>query len=430
MKMLIETTYPSVWKLFAGTDFEDDAVLAESLKHSEFKEHLSKKQFKFTDLMFLLCGALVPDWKNIDGEELDANVATIVGILGLEKTQTTFRDKLLVRKKDTLQDTCYEIAATAKACMVLDKGSVELEKPLPGKAKNSDIFGTFGGAPVRIEVTVLHEDRAPTIHLDLEEIVTTAPVELGFRIEMQSALTDKGEAAHVRTLVEKLCAHHSDSGGADIEIEGVRLKWENGRYIRTKGPTPVESIRLFSDGDLRGTLQTRDMSYGASSRIVSPHYLKEDFQNPEGVFDATDLPEFKGQHPVSKKIRDMIGGKLRQCEPGLINIIAFGNPEAMNDSEVSNALHGAPFVIVTTKIDENGYRYGGEGRLARAPKAPFNRPENLSLDEQKEFIEPFKDLSAVWHFRIGNSGKSELIENPNAKIAVPAELVVALSRDL
>jgi hypothetical protein len=420
-----EIAYPNLWKLLDGSAFQAEASGAEKMEISDFKACLQK--FEFTDLMNLLCGALVPDWQNVNGAELEANIATIVGALGLEKTRTTFRDKLLVRDKDTLQDTCYEIAATAKACVVLDKGSVEMEKPLPGKAKNSDIYGTFGGAPVRIEVTVIHEDRPAPIDLDMEEIVKAAKVDFGFQIEMRSALTDEGEAARLRALIESLCEKHIGSGGADIEIDHVCLKWENGRYIRIKGPTPIGSIRLFSEGDRRGSQQTREMNHGASARIVSPHYLKEDFKNPAGVFDVTDLPDFEGQHPVSKKIREMIGGKLRQCEPGLINIVAFGNPEEMNDSEVANALHGAPFVIVTAEVDENGYRRGGEGRFARAPKAPFNPPENLSVDEQQEFIEPFKDLSAVWHLRIGNSRKSEVIVNPNAKIAIPAKLVEALS---
>jgi hypothetical protein len=37
----------------------------------------------------------------------------------------------------------------------------------------------------------------------------------------------------------------------------------------------------------------------------------------------------------------MLLGKLAQCEPGVINSVAFGNPRPQNERDLSDALFGA-----------------------------------------------------------------------------------------
>lgn len=116
----------------------------------------------------------------------------------------------------------------------------------------------------------------------------------------------------------------------------------------------------------------------------------------------------------------MLAGKLQQCEPGITNIIAFGNPLPMHDREVHNALLGGEYVANTE----------GNAALDRSPKAPFVPAQYLfSEEDRREFVDPFRKMSAVWHLRLRDHPKSESIPNPNAIVSVPAELLAMLCGD-
>ena len=97
----------------------------------------------------------------------------VIEVVGVALVWSTYRNRLLVNDRNTLEDTRYEIAVAAKACGVLDAGSIQLEKPMPdpkkkpGAWKNTDVYGTLRGQPVRIEATVLHEALPPTVSLEL-----------------------------------------------------------------------------------------------------------------------------------------------------------------------------------------------------------------------------------------------------------------------
>jgi hypothetical protein len=124
----------------------------------------------------------------------------------------------------------------------------------------------------------------------------------------------------------------------------------------------------------------------------------------------------------------MLDGKRQQCEEGLINIVAFGNPLPMHDREVINALCGSEVCVVPFWTDKHGVRHSGKGVLQRDPKAPFVHAKYLASDDDRtEFIQPFKRMSAVWHIRLGGHAKNQIIPNPNASIPIPRELVEALS---
>jgi hypothetical protein len=70
--------------------------------------------------------------------------------------------------------------------------------------------------------------------------------------------------------------------------------------------------------------------------------LEQDHENPPGVKQFTDLPDFPTQVPVSTKIGETLRKKLGQCEGGIINIVALGNPRAMHDDDViASALYAA-----------------------------------------------------------------------------------------
>ncbi len=431
-KTTIENSYPNVWNLLSDTEFTEEAVLAAAMETDVFQNSLEENSFRFTSLLCLLCGAIVPKWKNVDGDDLERNLKSITEYFGLEKVRSIFKDKLLNPNKDALEDTCYEISVTAKACRVLDDGSVELEKPIahPYKTKshlkNSDIYGHFRGAPVRVEVTVLHEKSLFQVNLDYDEIMKSADLDVGFQAKVDSEITHKDSAEDVRALIELLSDHHKASGGSDVEIDGVKFKWENSKYNRVSANSAIESIRF--NNDKPGSMQYRDISYPTSSRIVTPHYLRDELGNPEGVYDMTDLPEFEGQHPVSKKIREMLEIKLGQCESGIINVVAFGVPRPSEEDEVQYALHGAPFAEVVPEIDKSGHRFGGEATLRYASKAPFNDPNSLTQENRDQFIEPFRKLSAVWRVRFGSWIENTVFVNPNADVPMPSDLKVMLEQ--
>ena len=170
--------------------------------------------------------------------------------VGIDVARRTFRHKLLVNDRKTLEDTRYEIAVTSKACAVLDPGSVQLEKPIPDNRKqqrhwkNTDVYGTFHGQPVRIEVTVLHESLPGVVHLELDDIVKAANTPLGFSVALRTVLLDRGYAERVRAALELLGEAHEKSGGRDEEIDAI-FRWNKGAYHCEQTTSPFKSIVLY-----------------------------------------------------------------------------------------------------------------------------------------------------------------------------------------
>jgi hypothetical protein len=434
----IQMTYPTLSQLLAGSVFDSDADLAIELGRSpkgsdDLREALEAGLFKLSELMWLLCGAVDPEFADSSGSDLENNLASIVTVVGLEVARSSYRGKLLVNKRDTLEDVRYEIAVTARACSVLDAGSIELEKPIPDDRKerrhwkNSDIFGTYQNQPVRIEVTVLHENLPPAIHMELDDLVRQAEIASGFRITLRSVIVDKGYAERVRALIELLHECHVASRGKTEEIDGVHFEWVKGAY-KCRQESPFESICFYGAEEFSGAEKLRELIHPCSVRSVTPKYILEDNPNPPGVITFADLPDAPTQVPVSTKIHQMLNGKLQQCEEGVINIVAFGNPLPMHDREVVSAVSGPEVVLVPLAKDRSGAQFSGKGLLRRNAKAPFAPAEYLASDEDRAtFVEPFKRMSAVWHIRLGGYAKSGVIPNPNALLPAPRHLIAALS---
>ena len=423
--------FPTLCHLLSGSDFISDVSLAEELPEAAFTEAIIARKFTNAPLMDILCGAIVSDWTDIRGTALERNLATVAVCLGFEKTRNAFRGKLLVPRENSLQDVCYEIAVTARTCVVLDSGSLQLEVPIqdvskdPQYFKNSDIYGTFKGKPVRIEVTVLHEKPPLSVDAELTERLERANVASGFEITMHAPLQTDEDTQSAIALLESLHQHHMATGGADLSIGKISFTWRNSSYESTRGP--FEQVVFHSADDKYGRGEIHSVSHAFTLRRISPEYLSEDYPNAPGVVDVLDF--VKAEEPVSKKIRDSLQTKLAQCERGVVNLIAFGNPHRKDERSLFDALFGALIPAVQLKQDEHGvYRIWGTRRF-RAPKAPFNPPEELQSDDDREtFIEPFKILSGVWHIRIGRRPLSKVIPNPNALVTAPRELCDALSR--
>lgn len=441
-------TYPTLCELLACTAFEADATNAVAFAKVEedLKEALMGRVFELNELMWLLCGAVVPAWANFEAIQLENDLAAVVGSVGIDIARSAYKEKFLVESKskikdpkakvqdakNKLEDVRYEVAVTAKACGILDACSIQLEKPIrdPSKKekdwKNSDVYGTFQGQPVRIEVTVLHETLPPAIHLELDDLVRQAKVESGFRITLRSTLVDQGYAERVRALVELLYDNHKTAGGVDVEVDSVRFEWKKGAYHCPQETSPFDSICFYAADEFTGAEEVRDIVHPCSVRPVTSKHVLEDNPNPPGVITSADLPDAPTQAPVSTKVGQMLAGKLQQCEGGSINIVAFGNPLPMHDREVVSAVRGSEFVAVPFWTDKHGVLHSGKAAPLRDPKAPFVPPQYLPNDDDRtQFIEPFLKMSAVWHIRIGGYAKSQIIPNPNALMPIPTELVKA-----
>jgi hypothetical protein len=442
--------YPTLWDLLQGTPFEDDAKAAIQFSQAKegFKSALQKRQFRLSELMCFLCGAVFPEWADSDADQLESDLFIISGTLGIGVARTAYREKFLVEAnsrnqntqakqldaKNKLEDVRYEIAVTAKACAILDNGSIKLEKPILNQnksqkdLKNSDVFGTFEGQPVRIEVTVLHEAPPPAIHLELDYLVRQADVSSGFRVELRFALTDHGYAERVRALIEKLHGSHVASNGTSVNIDGIRFEWKKGNYHCPQETSPFDSICFFTADEIGESEKLKkEVVHPCSVRPVTSKHVLEDHPNPPGVVTAGDLPDAPTQVPVSTKIGQMLSGKLQQCEDGVINIVAFGNPLPMHDRELENAVCGTTYVCVPFWTDKHGVRHSGKSVLQRDSKAPFFREQYLGNDDRIQFTEPFKKMSAVWQIRLGGYAKNQVIPNPNALLPIPQKLVEVLS---
>ena len=138
-------------------------------------------------------------------------------------------------------------------------------------------------------------------------------------------------------LLESLHQHHMATGGADFRIDEISFTSRNSSYDSTRGP--FKRVVFHPADDKYGGGKIRSVSHTVSVRRISPRYLKEGYLNPPGAFDVLDF--VKAADPVSTKIRNMLLGKLAQCEPRVINLVAFGNPRPQNESDLSDALFGS-----------------------------------------------------------------------------------------
>ncbi len=306
----------------------------------------------------------------------------------------------------------------------MDAKSVRLELSIPGTANNSDIFGTVDSQPVRIEVTVLHESLPATIHLELDEFVRAAEMDSGFIVTLRRVLANQNHADRVRALIELLHHTHAETGGADQDIDGVFFKWQKGAYHCERRESPIKTVQF----DL--PVELRDVIHPVSTQSVVPQHIIDDFEQPKGVKTWADIPHDSEMHkeiPVSTKVRQMLDSKRRQCESEIVNVIAFCNPLPFHDSEVVNAVYGVSLVVVPYDESEDKLRHFKDALVGRNHKAPFVPERAMNALEREQFVDPFRNMSAVWLFRLGTYARSRFLPNFNANKVVPAKLVEFLS---
>ncbi len=150
----IRSSFPSICQILQNSDLDEDIAAAIDIAtdgEERLRQALTDGLFKLTELMWLVSGAIFQNFADPDARNLERGLSTIIKHVGFEAARRTYRDKLLVNDRNTFEDTRYEIAVTSKACKILDRGSVQLEKAnqddqRPQRSwKNSDIFGTYNG---------------------------------------------------------------------------------------------------------------------------------------------------------------------------------------------------------------------------------------------------------------------------------------------
>jgi len=429
---IIQTTFPNICSVLQGSVLNDDIAAALSAAESgedALRQSLEGNSYKLNALMGLFAETLLSDLNDSAAVALERELSSVIKGVGYGEVRKAYREKLLVDNANTLEDTRYEIAVAARACEALDNGSVKLEHPIADSQKNqsdwknSDIYGTYHGTPVRIEVTVLHETLPGAIHLDLDDLIRSADTSLGFSVTLSRLLPDKAYAERVRSLLELLAETHEQSRGSSVEIDGVLFEWRCGAYHCNKERSPFSTIVLHHQSDFSGAETMREVIHPVSARKSTPDAAIDDFPNPPGVVSIFEdkFPKV----PVSSKIWQMLDRKRAQCEDGAINIIAFGNPLPFHDQAVKHSVLGAE--VVAVPVGGGGPSEGRRALVMRGRKSPFTSSASLlSEEEAAEFVQPFRDMSAVWLIRLGLHSAGEFIRNPNAHKAVPDALVAVL----
>ena len=396
---IISTTFPTTCRLLSNSPLGKDIEWAMELAKSpqavdDLKVAFNERMFRLNDLMLALsCDTILP-YSDPLGPELERNLVTIISAVGFEKVRSAYRKKLLINSKNKLEDVRYEIAVAAKACSLLDAGSVDLEAGIDGTGNDSDVRGTYQSIAVRLEATVLHDNLRPTVDGRLEDIVVAANMSSGFIVAVRQVIASEQQAQRIRALVELLHERHVATSGADETIDGLRFEWRRGSYKCEQPESPIRSVEFDLSEDVR--LIERPVF----SRSMTPQYMIDDFEQPKGAVTTADLPHdpaTHNKHPLSSAIHKKVADKLKQCEDGVVNVVVLGKPLRIGDNDVYDALYGVPVVTFPFTEDVRGVRHSGKAITSRDPKAPFFPADQCP--DPGQFVDAFRKVSAVWLLR-------------------------------
>lgn len=413
MNNLIKDKYPTIARVLCGTAFDDDLNKAHVIVTSEMTSQNQKSAIR--DSSIFQCGELSSSLAyytyfgggSLQVQELEAGLQFLVDSLGLNTVQRVFRDKLLIGNKSAFEDTVYEIVIAAKAGKFLDEGTLELEKSIPQSRKNSDVFGKFKENSVRIETTVLHEDPPTSIDCAWMDLVKSADFPSGFRVNFRKALSSELLAEQVKRDIEELYRGHHSGGEVDIQVGDVTFQWDRGVYRSLSSDSIIEMVHL----DLPMTV--RWLVNPCRTQRVTPRYIEEDTPNPEGVISVMPIGENHNDNTLSSKVFQIVQRKLSQCEDGIVNILALGNPSSENAREIYDALTG-PIIVIASNMDVQCHRH---------PKGPFCPKDRMTVEDYEQFAKAFEKLSAILLFGFSSEIESTLFLNPNANVPLSADLI-------
>ncbi|MBN9120811.1 MAG: hypothetical protein J0I06_16955 [Planctomycetes bacterium] len=340
----------------------------------------------------------------------------------------------LIRLASYLPDPVrYEIAAAAIACDVLEPGSLLLEEPIAGSDANPDVTGRWDGQRARMEVTVVHDDWPPSYSVAAEEEVKAASVPGGFQARLNIPLASVPAAKEARAFIERIHAEHpdqEDTKRTQVLIGGFKFEKSGRDFYCWDARCPVGYVGFHGNDD-------REVQGSCFTRSTVTRYESDDleagFPTPPGVVVLGDAPRHPASHrstPAGQKIYQILEGKLRQCEPGAINVVVLGQPKAANDRGVDDALLGSPLALVRRADDGSA----AETIAMRTGAGPFVVPPAIDLSqlptERQEWgrgqleavrleAEKFTKLSGILVLRIeAGQPVARVILNPNAAVPI------------
>jgi hypothetical protein len=425
MDTIIAQKYPNIAVLLSGTVFDRDSQTARVIANSDSDLETQKAimrdpaSFQLGDL-----GSCLGYYTYFGGQsallrELEEGLGILIGSLGHSSVSAAYRDKLLACSRQPWEDTAHEVAVATRASRFFDAGTLELEEPLPGSSKNTDVYGKFNGGIVRIEVTALHEDCSPAIDCSWIDLVKSAEIASGFRLTLRRPLSSKEMAEEVKHSLELLHAQYHPDEGTPLQVEGHGFEWDRGVFRNVSGSSAIETL------DFDFPTETREVVNPCRTRRVTPRIVEDNFPNPPQVISMMPEGMDHNDNPVSGKVRQIIENKLDQCQDGVINILALCTPDPSNDLDIESALKGPLVAIGSFEQDDTGVPcISPVARCGRIPKAPFCPKDKMSEGDYEDLAMNFEKLSAVWMLRVASSGaEGTLFLNPNAPKPVPADLV-------
>ena len=163
--------------------------------------------------------------------------------------------------------------------------------------------------------------------------------------------------------------------------------------------------------------------------------LSEAFPKPEGVqvFDNSKVnPSARIKSTKGERIYNDLKGKLRQCEPGAINIVVLGlSAPHYNEQDFADGLLGTAFVLARRATGEEGPEllfsrtglgpFPAEADVAALPAKTAEMFPGL-IDMMRAEISQFARLSGVLGLRLSSAYPLALFRlNPKAATPVPAK---------
>ncbi len=426
----IAAKYPNIVALLEKSDpFVEDIGKARRLCSEEgerrFGEEYRAGSFHASQITYFLCSPIMTSYNECAREavRLDDDLRTAIESARLAPARKAFRDKLLTDRQ--FEDTRYEIAVAGVACRFFDPDTVSLETKLAGSGRNSDVRGQRTGRPWRIETTVVHEEWPPGIPTELQTVLESASIPVGYELTLREPIRYIADAERVVAIIEAVYAVREKIGEQKTEVNDVSVQRTpgTGTFCVTGGP--IDEL-LFDDR----VPENRTVAGPAFTRPMMDQHEWDDVgsRNPPGVVTLADLAHRSATHnrnPVSTKLWQILNGKRAQCEPGHSNVVVLGIPVPTTVEDVRGALLGAP--IVETELCSD--RTMGGSLLQRHPTGPFV-PASQSADAA-QWVTPFTVVSAVATLRLGATDTAvHLFVNPNADVPISHTDAEALEKHL
>lgn len=345
-----------------------------------------------------------------------------------DQMRAAFSSKLV--NDDQFDDVMYEVASAAMFSQILDPGTCKLEHPLVGSAVNPDLTGEWQGTRTRVEVKRV-DDIPPRYVPEARTIIESAEIPGGFDVHLNVPLTSATEAEFIKRMVEQLHEHRTLKRGSQVKLGSFVFTMGRDHLSTTDHMSPIRNIGFDDEPEFRfvqpGVISGPSMS-STEQKLVDEVFptlegakaFRNDQINPSARFKST-----KGE-----RVYNDLKGKLRQCEPGAINIVVLGlSAPHYKERDFADGLLGSSFVLARSATDIEG----PELLLSRTGLGPFTAETDVAglpakteemfpglIDMIRAEITQFEKVSGVLGLRLSSAYPLALFRsNPNAARPAP-----------